>query len=314
MATTLPNPHFNPEAAAKQLRDAMKGLGTNEDAIIKVLTGHDARQRQEISSKYKTLFGRDLTDDLKSELGGQFENAVVALMTPSFIFLARELRSAMKGAGTDESVLIEILATRSNADIKAIKAAYETEFSRKLEDDIQSDTGGSFGHLLVSLCNAARDEYPQVDAGKAKKDAQDILEAGEKQWGTDEAVFNQVLCTRNFPQLRATFEAYRSVSGKGIADSIENETSGSLREGFLAIVNFVWDSYLYFAERLYNSMKGAGTDDETLIRVIVTRSEVDLKHVGKAFHKKYGKFLQDFIKDDCGGDYRKLLLSILGNN
>lgn len=33
-------------------------VGTNEDAIIKVLVTHDSRQRQEITAKFKTLYGK----------------------------------------------------------------------------------------------------------------------------------------------------------------------------------------------------------------------------------------------------------------
>ncbi len=39
----------------------------------------------------------------------------------------------MAGAGTDEAVLIELLATRSNAQIKAMKEAYTRLFKKDLE-------------------------------------------------------------------------------------------------------------------------------------------------------------------------------------
>lgn len=64
-----------------------------------------------------------------------------------------------------------------------------------------------------------------------------LSQAGEKKLGTDESVFNLVLCTRSYPQLRATFEKYRTITGKGILDSISREMSGALKDGFSAIGN-----------------------------------------------------------------------------
>lgn len=56
------------------------------------------------------------------------------------------------------------------------------------------------------------------------------------------------------------------------------------------------DKNAYFAEKLYKSMKGLGTNDSQLIRIIVTRSENDMQDIKQTFRRMYGEPLEDWIE------------------
>ena len=64
-----------------------------------------------------------------------------------------------------------------------------------------------------------------MDDTKATEDAKRLYEAGEKQWGTDEATFNMVIASRSFPQLRATFDAYFQVSDCTKSQSVKSNSA-----------------------------------------------------------------------------------------
>ncbi|XP_019114283.2 annexin A11a isoform X2 [Larimichthys crocea] len=307
-------PGADPLKDVEVLRKAMKGFGTDEQAIIDLLGSRSNKQRVPLPRAYKTSYGKDLIKDLHSELSGDFRKLVMATLKTPAEFDAYELNSAIKGAGTDEACLIEILSSRSNAEIKEICRIYKQEYKKSLEDAISGDTSGHFRRLLISLSQGNRDERETVDISLAKQDAQALYSAGENKLGTDESKFNAILCARSKPHLRAVFLEYQKMCGRDIEKSIDREMSGDLESGMLAVVKCIKNTPAYFAERLYKAMRGAGTKDRTLIRIMVTRSEVDMLDIRQEYVKNYGKSLYTHISGDTSGDYKKLLLKFCGGS
>lgn len=71
---------FDPDEPARVLFEGMKGLGTDEQAVLEVIASHTNSQRQQIKFKYDVLYRKDLVKELDSELGGHFSKIVLALM------------------------------------------------------------------------------------------------------------------------------------------------------------------------------------------------------------------------------------------
>ncbi|XP_042883351.1 annexin-B12-like [Penaeus japonicus] len=304
---------FDVEFAAKRFHKAFKGIGSDEKMIIKMLVQHDSLQRQEIEEKYKEMYGKDLIDDLKDELGGHFEEAAVALMTSPYDLLCGSLHDALKGMGTDEKTIIDILCCRDPDEIINLSSHYMYIYDEELDEVVNSELSGDFKRLIRGLIAGGRDMEDNVDPANARKDAQELYDAGiGSNADTDEAEFIRILNTRSYAQLKEIFDAYDSIADETIEASIEKEFSGDIKTGLLAIVQRVRDPLGFYAERLNGAMAGAGTDDKALIRILVSRSQIDLADIRSRYKELYSSDLVEDIKADCSGDYCKLLVALAG--
>lgn len=312
--TVITAPNFNAAIAAETLYKAMDGLGTTDRKVIGVLTHHTNEQRQEIAKVYLEKYQKELQADLISDLSGHYRDTALSLLVPSILFDVRELKRAMKGLGTDESTLVEILFSRKTATLEKIKAAYEAEYGVTLAADIESDTSGDFRKLLLHQLNAKRDETKglEINLEMARQDAQELYRAGEGRLGTDESKFNSILCSRSFGHLKKIIEFYKEISGHELEDAVKSETSGDLKKAYLGIVSMARGRPHYFAERIHKFVKGLGTKDLNLIRVVITRSEVDMVQIKEQYEKLYNVSLASSISDDTSGDYKDLLLALIG--
>nr|XP_048285789.1 annexin A1 [Myodes glareolus] len=309
-----PYPSFNPSSDVAALHKAIMVKGVDEATIIDILTKRTNAQRQQIKAAYLQETGKPLDETLRKALTGHLEEVVLALLKTPAQFDADELRAAMKGLGTDEDTLIEILASRSNKEIREINRVYSEELKRDLAKDITSDTSGDFRKALLSLAKGDRCDDLGVNQDLADTDARALYEAGERRKGTDTNVFVTILTTRSYPHLRRVFQNYRKYSDHDMNKVLDLEMKGDIEKCLTAIVKCATSAPAFFAEKLYEAMKGAGTRHKTLIRIMVSRSEIDMNDIKAFYQKKYGISLCQAILDETKGDYEKILVALCGGN
>ncbi|CAH8645058.1 unnamed protein product [Schistosoma rodhaini] len=332
--TIKPTTGFSASADAERLHRAMKGPGTNELAIINILARRTNYERQEICQSYKSLYKQDLKDDLKLDTSGDFRKVLCQLIVDTPYMLAKSLYYAMKGLGTNDRVLIEIFTTLWNDEMKAVANAYKQvlkdkgseESERSLVTDMKKETCGDYEYALLSLVQAERDDIPILqlkaipDKGVnsiinhelAEADAKDLYASGAGRVGTSERRITRVICNRTPYQLYLTSEIYFKMYGKTLLEHIESETSGDYRKLLVAVLRYAIDRPSLIAEWLHDSMAGLGTKDYALMRLLITRSEIDLQDIMDAYEAIYGKSLLNAVKDDTSGDYRRTLCVLMG--
>ena len=274
------------EKAAEDLRKAMEGFGTDEEHLILIVTSNKTQERLKIKKAYEKKYNKNLIDDLKSELSGKLEDAMVALFKEPVEYDCECIYNAMKGAGTDENCLIEIIASRPNWLLEKIKKKYNEIYKKELVEDIKGDTSGDFQKILEGILRCKRSETKEVNKENCEKIAKELNDAKENGWVVSD-------------------------EGRTIIEGIENNFKGDAKDLLKSILYSLVSPSEYFATRIKKAIEGFGTDNKTLIRILITRCEVDMNIIKRYYKQLYKKDMVEDIKNDISGDYQKLMIELI---
>ena len=300
------------ESDCHDLNEAIKS-SKGQSEIIKIICNRTNEERQKIKQLYITSYGEDLEKALRSKLSGNFEDCIVALLNTPSEYDAKQLHKAIAGLGTDEDTLTEIIATRPKWKIEEIKAEYEKLYNVTLEKDIQGDTSGTYRQLLVALLQGGRSENPYPNEKECKKICEELYNGGEATKGTDNDLFIKYFANKSPAELAMVSRLYHKKYNKSLLDVIEKEFSGDVKVLFSTLLKALVKPAEYFATRVNEAVKGWGTNNNLLIRILVTRDEIDMPQIKKCYKELYKKDMLEDIKDDTSGDYRELLIELAGH-
>ncbi|KAM7265221.1 hypothetical protein ACFE04_002904 [Oxalis oulophora] len=225
MATLrIPDVVPSPEQDCERLYKAFKGLGTDEESVIWVLGHRDSTQRNKIRDTYQQLYKKSLIDALHSELSGDFRRAVIMWTTDPSERDAKLVRDALhpkKKGGNRQQIIVEIACSCPPQHLMGVRKAYCSLYDCSLEEDIASNISQPLQKILLGFVSSYRYDKEAVDIGLAKNEADKLYQAIQaKQFDHDDFVF--ILATRNFYQLRATFQCYQQNYGNYIDEDIKS--------------------------------------------------------------------------------------------
>merc|ERR1712176_171031 len=270
---------------------------------------------------------KTLEECIKADVSAIFKtgyrDTLLALLSPAKC-VARELHGAVQAwYGTDDSKLIrlvaglhrnekskEILARYELQDTSTmmrscieelkhemggpsltdVKAAYLELYGNSLEDAIAGDTSFDYKNLLLALVE---------DQGT--RDARYVQEAiNNDGWvlGTNDSKLIAMLVLRTRAERAEMARAYERTYGKAVADAVKGDTSGWYAETLLSLLKPHEEA---LAHACTKAMKGIGTDESALIRILSYYSKKDLRDLQDAYNSTYGKSLADAVASKTSG-------------
>ena len=326
---------------ARNIHQSCAGFGTDDKALIGTLTRRSKAQLAKLNATYVYRYSITLVSQIKDEtiefplFTNHYREFLTNVVSDRSKIDAMALRQAIKGFGTDESLLNEICCTRTNAEIKAAKAQYLAMYERDVYLDICDDTSGDYKSMLLTLiqCKRQENQYASIqqmisgwvsgehdldlgDHGREDGPSVNDLEAGcvaeilhRVGEGKDEGVeskFTKYLCRYSPEMLQSVSVQYEQKFGKTLEDAMEAEVGGDFLECCKMLVTPKLDVYV---QLLGTAFEGMGTDDTGVARILGSIDKTTAVALAYRYMEVVEKPLIESLTDELSGDFRDACVS-----
>jgi hypothetical protein len=223
------------EYRAEEVYKAMKGLGTDEWALIDFCIATDNKSVEEFKQFFRQKYETSLVDFVKGDTTGDFEKILVSALEANrstevekdkIDSDVEKLYKAGEGKfGTDEKTFIEILTHRSFEHLVKVTEKYKEKHKTTLESAIKSETSGWFETALIACI-----DLPQVYWAKRMNQA-------IKGLGTNDSLIVNCFSQCSKPFLQEVAHEYKKLYKVSLEDDIKGDTSGDYRELLLTLLD-----------------------------------------------------------------------------
>ena len=303
---------FNPLTDAQMIKQSLS-KPKNLNTLIQIVTHRSNEQRQQIMQEYYHQYQINLHDEFLNNLSGNFKETIISLFYTPTDYDCYQIYKAVDGLGTNEETLIEIISSRTNEELNKIKQRYPQMYKSDLIELIKSETSGHLQKILITLlqadrpCNIIPNEQVCAESAKRLYDSQN---------GKKDNLYNSfvyVFTQKSREELALICKIYYNIYNKTLLEVVESSFSGNGRRVLKAIIYSLLSPSEYFAYRINKALKGFITNDNTLIRILVSRDEIDSDRIKRYYYQLYGITLYEHVNQKTSGDYKNLLLSLIGD-
>lgn len=293
-----------------KFHDSLFQTPINEIEIIDVLTSTTNEERQLIRDFYKKSYNHPIQNDINSQLKDKLRQLSIDMFDTPYEYDARELHTALNSLTNDESVIVEIFASRPAAYLEIVDQAYNNFFNISLKGEIKKQTNGEFADFLLALMEVERPMEQTISGSEAYEFAKDLKNGGLEIAGTDVEKFKIIFVEKSREDLILISRAYYEYNQINLYEAIENEVAGKNKQLLKGILFAVITPAQWFAEKISKALQGLEGDYNTIRRALISRSEIDMYAIRDYYYMETNNELRNDIQEEYADSYGQILTNL----